>query len=191
MSTDPTAASRTGDSDDATHTFAAPAEGEGVEIGHRHEMLAAAPGAEIGPYKIVRQLGEGGMGAVYLAGQLQPIRRDVALKIIKPGMDSRQVISRFESERQTLALMDHPNIAASSMPAPPRPGCRYFVMELVNGIPITDYCDSKRLTVKDRSRCSSRFATPSSTRTRKASSTATSSRRTSWWPNRRASRFLR
>jgi serine/threonine protein kinase len=99
VSTDPTAASGAGDSDDATHTFAAPAARGDLEIERRHNMLADAAGAEIGPYKIVRQLGEGGMGAVYLASQLHPIRRDVALKIIKPGMDSRQVISRFESER--------------------------------------------------------------------------------------------
>jgi len=130
--------------DDATHTFGAP--GAPGQPG----VLGAAPGAEIGPYKIVRQLGEGGMGAVYLASQQQPIRRDVALKIIKPGMDSRQVISRFESERQTLALMDHANIARVFDAGATSTGLPFFVMELVDGVPITRYCDSKRLTVKER-----------------------------------------
>jgi eukaryotic-like serine/threonine-protein kinase len=139
------------DSDAATHSFAAPAAGEWRRNRASHnEISAAAPGAEIGPYKIVRQLGEGGMGAVYLASQLHPIRREVALKIIKPGMDSRQVISRFESERQTLALMDHANIARVFDAGATASGLPFFVMELVNGIPITRYCDSKRLTVKDR-----------------------------------------
>jgi serine/threonine protein kinase len=150
VSTDPTAASGAEDSDDATHTFAVPVAGEGVEIGFHNEISAAAPGAEIGPYKIVRQLGEGGMGAVYLASHLHPIRREVALKIIKPGMDSRQAISRFESERQTLALMDHANIARVFDAGATASGLPFFVTELVNGIPITRYCDSKRLTVKDR-----------------------------------------
>src|SRR5215471_4538778 len=104
----------------------------------------------IDSYRIIRQLGEGGMGIVYQARQLQPIRRDVALKVIKPGMDSKQVIARFESERQSLAVMDHPNISrvldAGATPA----GLPYFVMELVDGVPITRYCDSRRLTIKER-----------------------------------------
>ena len=75
------------------------------------QMMAASPGTAVGPYKLVRQLGEGGMGVVYHAQQFQPIRRDVALKVIRPGMDSKQVVARFESERQALAMMDHPNIA--------------------------------------------------------------------------------
>jgi len=111
-----------------------------------------APGTVIGVYRLLRQLGEGGMGIVYHAQQHQPIRRDVALKIIKPGMDSRQVIARFESERQALALMDHPNIArvfdAGTTPA----GRPYFAMAMVDGIPITRYCDTKRLTVPERIR---------------------------------------
>ena len=113
-------------------------------------MGDADDGTVIGPYRLLRQLGEGGMGVVYHAQQLQPIRRDVALKIIKPGMDSKQVIARFESERQTLAVMDHSNIArvfdAGATPA----GLPYFVMELVDGVPITQYCDSRRLTVRER-----------------------------------------
>jgi serine/threonine protein kinase len=101
-------------------------------------------------YKLLRQLGEGGMGLVYHAQQLRPIRRDVALKIIKPGTDSEQVIARFESERQALALMDHPSIARVFDAGATANGSPYFVMELVDGLPITRYCDSKRLTVKER-----------------------------------------
>jgi non-specific serine/threonine protein kinase/serine/threonine-protein kinase len=107
-------------------------------------------GTEIGPYRLVRLLGEGGMGVVYHAQQTQPIRRDVALKIIKPGMDSKQVIARFESERQALAVMDHANIARVFDAGTTAAGLPYFVMELVAGIPITRYCDSKRLTVGQR-----------------------------------------
>src|SRR5262245_45924732 len=94
-------------------------------------------GTVIGPYKLVAEIGEGGMGSVFLAQQTEPVRRVVALKVIKAGMDTRQVIARFEAERQALALMDHPNIAkvldAGTTPA----GRPYFVMELVKGVPIT------------------------------------------------------
>jgi serine/threonine protein kinase len=107
-------------------------------------------GVTIGPYKLVRQLGEGGMGVVYHAQQTEPIRRDVALKIIKPGMDTKQVIARFESERQALAVMDHPNIARVLDAGTTVSGLPYFVMEMVYGVPITRYCDSKRLTVNER-----------------------------------------
>ena len=85
---------------------------------------AEGPGSTIGPYKLLQPLGEGGMGTVFMAEQTEPVRRKVALKIIKPGMDTRQVIARFEAERQALAMMDHPNIARSSTPAPPRPAGR-------------------------------------------------------------------
>src|SRR5882672_6206104 len=106
----------------------------------------------IGPYKLLEQIGEGGLGLVHVAEQTQPVRRTVALKLIKPGMDSHQVIARFEAERQALAVMDHPNIAkvldAGTTGEPdaagsPRP---YFVMELVRGMPINRYCDEHRLT---------------------------------------------
>jgi non-specific serine/threonine protein kinase/serine/threonine-protein kinase len=107
-------------------------------------------GSTIGPYRLVRQLGEGGMGVVYQAQQLQPIRRDVALKIIKPGMDSRRVIARFESERQALAMMDHANIAHVFDAGTTDTGLPYFVMELVHGVLVTEYCDSARLAVKQR-----------------------------------------
>ena len=134
-------------------------------------------GTQIGPYKLVELIGEGGMGEVYLAQQIEPVKRLVALKVIKAGMDSRQVLARFEAERQALALMDHPNIArvldAGTAPLPPTPlsqGERrefgspsplgggvgegssrpYFVMELVKGVPITKYCDERKLTPRER-----------------------------------------
>src|SRR5262245_50805980 len=108
------------------------------------------PGAVIGPYKLLEQIGEGGMGLVFVAEQTQPVRRKVALKVIKPGMDSRQVIARFEAERQALALMDHPNIARVLDGGTTPSGRPYFVMELVKGVPITDYCDQRRLTPRQR-----------------------------------------
>lgn len=114
------------------------------------EVRSVIRNETIGPYQIVRQLGEGGMGIVYHARQSQPIRRDLALKVIKPGMDSKQVIQRFESERQALALMDHPNIARVFDAGTTQTGHPYFAMELVNGVPINRYCDTKRLTVRQR-----------------------------------------
>jgi serine/threonine protein kinase len=108
------------------------------------------PGTVIGPYKLLEQIGEGGMGTVFMAEQVQPIRRKVALKIIKPGMDTKQVIARFEAERQALALMDHPNIARVLDADATESGRPYFVMELVRGIPITDYCDREKLSIADR-----------------------------------------
>jgi eukaryotic-like serine/threonine-protein kinase len=118
------------------------------------EPGAGAPeevvGSRIGPYKVLQQLGEGGMGVVYLAEQEQPIKRRVALKVIKAGLDSRRVIARFEAERQALALMDHPNIAKVLDAGTTSAGRPYFVMELVNGIPITKFCDQEHLTPKER-----------------------------------------
>jgi WD40 repeat protein/serine/threonine protein kinase len=107
-------------------------------------------GTVIGPYKLLQQIGEGGMGVVYMAEQQEPLRRRVALKIIKPGMDSAQVIARFEAERQALALMDHQNIAKVLDAGTTESGRPYFVMELVHGIPITQYCDDHHLTPKER-----------------------------------------
>jgi tetratricopeptide (TPR) repeat protein/tRNA A-37 threonylcarbamoyl transferase component Bud32 len=109
-----------------------------------------APETVIGPYKLMGPIGEGGMGIVYVAEQTQPVRRRVALKIIKPGMDSRQVVARFEAERQALAMMDHPNIARVFDGGTTPSGRPYFVMELVRGIPITDYCDRERLSIAER-----------------------------------------
>jgi eukaryotic-like serine/threonine-protein kinase len=108
------------------------------------------PGTVIGPYKLLQQIGEGGMGTVYMAEQTQPIQRKVALKIIKAGMDSRQVIARFEAERQALAMMDHVNIARVFDGGATEAGLPYFVMELVHGVPITKYCDEHYLTPRQR-----------------------------------------
>ena len=108
------------------------------------------PGSLIGPYKLIKAIGAGGMGAVYLAEQQFPVRRQVALKIIKQGMDTEQVIIRFEAERQALALMDHPNIAKVLDAGTTASGRPYFVMELVNGVPITRHCNDNRLTVRER-----------------------------------------
>jgi serine/threonine protein kinase/tetratricopeptide (TPR) repeat protein len=108
------------------------------------------PGAIIGSYKLLEQIGEGGFGVVFMAEQQEPIRRRVALKIIKPGMDTRQVIARFEAERQALAVMDHPNIARVLDAGTTESGRPYFVMELVRGVPITQYCDGHRLTPQQR-----------------------------------------
>ncbi len=108
------------------------------------------PGAIIGPYKLLQMIGEGGFGIVYMAEQQQPVRRKVALKIIKLGMDTRQVIARFEAERQALAMMEHPNIAKVLDAGATELGRPYFVMELVRGIPITEYCDTNKLSTADR-----------------------------------------
>jgi serine/threonine protein kinase len=121
---------------------AAPTEGPSAAL--------ESPGAVIGPYKLLQVIGEGGMGVVYMAEQEQPIRRRVALKIIKPGMDSAQVIARFEAERQALALMDHQNIAKVLDAGTTESGRPYFVMELVHGVPITQYCDEHHLIPKAR-----------------------------------------
>jgi serine/threonine protein kinase/tetratricopeptide (TPR) repeat protein len=112
--------------------------------------IAEQPGTIIGPYKLLQQIGEGGMGIVFMAEQSQPLRRTVALKIIKPGMDTRQVIARFEAERQALAMMDHPNIAKVLDAGTMDSGHAYFVMELVKGVPITTYCDEKHLPLRAR-----------------------------------------
>jgi serine/threonine protein kinase/Tfp pilus assembly protein PilF len=108
------------------------------------------PGARIGPYRLLQKLGEGGFGAVFMAEQEHPVRRRVALKLIKLGMDTRQVVARFEAERQALALMDHPNIARIYDAGSTTAGRPYFVMELVRGRPITRFCDEHRLSTRDR-----------------------------------------
>jgi serine/threonine protein kinase/Flp pilus assembly protein TadD len=114
------------------------------------QPLSEGPGTVIGPYKLLQQIGEGGFGVVYMAEQTQPVRRMVALKIIKPGMDTAQVIARFESERQALALMDHPNIARVLDAGATVSGLPYFVMELVKGVPITEFCDKNHLAPEAR-----------------------------------------
>jgi WD40 repeat protein/serine/threonine protein kinase len=114
------------------------------------EPRAEAAGAVVGPYKLLEEIGEGGFGVVFMAEQTEPVRRKVALKVLKPGMDSRQVVARFEAERQALAIMDHPNIARVFDGGTTPSGRPYFVMELVRGIPITDFCDQNRLPVHKR-----------------------------------------
>lgn len=108
--------------------------------------------ATIGPYRIREQIGEGGMGVVYVAEQEQPVKRKVALKVIRPGMDTREIVARFDAERQALAVMSHPNIAQVFDGGITDDGRPYFVMELVRGIQITEYCDQKKLTTKERLR---------------------------------------
>ena len=112
--------------------------------------LIEKPGTMIGRYKLLQKIGEGGMGVVYMAEQEEPIRRRVALKIIKLGMDTQQVVARFEAERQALALMDHPNIAKVLDGGATDTGRPYFVMELVQGVPITEFCDKNRLGAEER-----------------------------------------
>src|SRR4051812_14196472 len=124
--------------------------GATVDLTPAESPLAERPGALVGPYKLLEQIGEGGMGVVYMAEQQVPIRRRVALKVIKVGMDTRQVIARFEAERQALALMDHSNIARVLDAGATDSGRPYFVMELVRGVPITEYCDHNNLPVRER-----------------------------------------
>ena len=109
-----------------------------------------SPGTVIGPYKLLEQIGEGGFGVVFMAEQTQPLRRKVALKVLKPGMDTKQVVARFEAERQALAIMDHPNIARVFDGGATPSGRPFFVMELVKGVPITEYCDANQLTPRQR-----------------------------------------
>jgi serine/threonine protein kinase/tetratricopeptide (TPR) repeat protein len=111
---------------------------------------AEAPGTTIGRYKLLERIGEGGFGVVYMAEQHDPVRRKVALKVVKPGMDSRQVLARFDAERQALAIMDHPNIARVFDGGMTDTGRPYFVMELVKGEPITSYCDTHQLSPRQR-----------------------------------------
>jgi len=128
------------------------AHGKGDQGSPRPDNGSAAehPGAHVGPYKLIEQIGEGGMGSVWMAQQTEPVKRLVALKLIRAGMDSRQVIARFEAERQALALMDHPNIARVFDGGATHASRPYFVMELVKGQPITKYCDERHLTPRQR-----------------------------------------
>src|SRR5262245_32318559 len=112
--------------------------------------LSEGAGTVIGHYKLLEKIGEGGFGAVYVAEQHEPVKRRVALKIIKLGMDTKQVVARFEAERQALALMDHPNIAKVLDAGATEAGRPYFIMELVRGIKITDYCDQHSLAIRER-----------------------------------------
>jgi non-specific serine/threonine protein kinase/serine/threonine-protein kinase len=107
-------------------------------------------GQTLGPYRLLQPIGAGGMGEVWLAEQRQPVRRRVAIKLIKAGMDTREVVARFESERQALALMDHPNIAKVFDAGATPQGRPYFVMEYVTGLPITEYCDRHKMALRQR-----------------------------------------
>jgi tetratricopeptide (TPR) repeat protein/serine/threonine protein kinase len=118
--------------------------------GHENAHLVERPGSVVGSYKLLEQIGEGGFGMVFMAEQQEPVRRRVALKVLKPGMGSGQVVARFEAERQALALMDHPNIAQVHDGGTTEQGRPFFVMELVKGVPITDFCDQAQLTTTDR-----------------------------------------
>jgi serine/threonine protein kinase/tetratricopeptide (TPR) repeat protein len=121
----------------------------GVPTVH-YAPMAETVGTRIGPYKLMEQIGEGGFGLVFVAEQVEPVRRKVALKVIEPGMDSSQVVARFQAERQALAMMDHPNIARVLDAGATDSGRPYFVMELVRGIPITAYCDQNQLAPHER-----------------------------------------
>jgi len=115
------------------------------------EPRAEQPGMLLdGRYKLLENIGEGGMGSVWVADQLKPVKRRVAIKLIKAGMDSKQVLARFEAERQALAVMDHPNIAKILDGGMTDSGRPYFVMEYVKGVPFTDYCNQARLSLKER-----------------------------------------
>ena len=127
-----------------------PDDSSGMQATRHYQPVLEGAGTVIGPYKLLQQIGEGGMGIVYMAEQQEPVRRKVALKIIKPGMDSSQVIARFEAERQALAMMDHQNIAKVFDAGTTETGRPYFVMELVHGIPLTAFCDENRLTLRQR-----------------------------------------
>src|SRR3984957_17568928 len=123
----------------------------GANDSKSHAIHLGAPrDDDFGRYQIVRPLGEGGMGTVYLAEQSEPIRRRVALKVVKVGMDTGQVLARFSKERQALAMMDHQNIARIFDAGATPKGRPYFVMEYIEGVPITQYCDSKRMTIAQR-----------------------------------------
>jgi eukaryotic-like serine/threonine-protein kinase len=123
---------------------------EAEQLSGSIEPLAERSGTINGRYKLLEQIGEGGMGVVVMADQIEPVQRRVAVKIIKPGMDTRQVIARFEAERQALAIMDHPSIAKVFEAGATENGRPYFVMELVKGVPIIDYCDQQQLSVPAR-----------------------------------------
>jgi serine/threonine protein kinase len=126
--------------------------GPAVEAGRSEVECQQAPAPMLGRYKLLEKIGEGGFGEVWMAEQREPVKRRVALKIIKPGMDSRQIVARFEAERQALAMMDHANIARIFDADVSEAGRPYFVMELVRGIKITEYCDQNQLPTRERLR---------------------------------------
>src|SRR5262245_75003 len=136
--------------DDAAGSFLNLSGRPNLQVTVDEPAVTEGPGTVIGPYKLLEAIGEGGMGTVWLAQQTEPVRRLVAVKLIKAGMDSRQVVARFEAGRQALALMDHPNIARVLDGGTTGAGLPYFVMDLVKGVPITGYCDEHHLTIRQR-----------------------------------------
>ena len=138
------------DQPDSLPVKAAPAAKATIKLDLAPEPPDEAVGQTLGRYKLWERVGEGGCGVVYVAEQTQPVRRRVALNVIKLGMDTKQVVARFEAERQALAMTDHPNIAKVLDAGTTDVGRPYFVMELVRGIKITDYCDQANLTTKER-----------------------------------------
>jgi len=139
------------DGDDTISTDGQRMSGKGADkMPEPPRAITEGPGSVLGPYKLLEQIGEGAFGVVFMAEQREPIKRKVALKIIKPGMDTKEVIARFEAERQALALMDHTNIAKVLDAGSTDTGRPYFAMELVKGVPVTEYCDMHRLDIRQR-----------------------------------------
>jgi serine/threonine protein kinase len=132
------------------HVIDRPVTGDPDQTAGYHSMSEAPGNVIAGRYKLLEEIGQGGMGSVWVVEQTTPVRRKVALKLIKAGMDSRSVLARFEAERQALALMDHPNIAKVLDGGLTDSGRPFFVMEYVEGVPITEYCDAARLSVEER-----------------------------------------
>ena len=159
-------------------------------IKRARELLNAMPDS-VGPYRILERIGGGEMGEVYRAAQRSPIRRQVALKFIKLGMDSKAVLARFEAERQALALMDHPHIAKVFDAGTDDTGRPYFVMEYVKGKPITGYADQNHLTIRERVELFEQVCQAIQHAHHKGSSIATSSRATCWSALRTTSRSRR
>src|SRR6516165_6250997 len=124
--------------------------GPPVEHAAQEDRPAHKHPGQIGPFRILEKMGEGGMGIVYKAEQREPVRRIVALKVVKLGMDTREVVARFEAERQALALMSHPNVAKVFEAGMTEQGRPFFAMEFVPGVPLTDYCDQNKLTTRER-----------------------------------------
>jgi serine/threonine protein kinase len=148
--------------------------------GTLHHSVAEGPGSVLGHYTLIEEIGAGGFGSVFLAEQREPVARRVALKILKLGMDTRQVIARFEQERQALAMIDHPHIAKVLDAGTTATGRPYFVMELVAGEPITTFCDAHGLAIPQRLELFTQACKAIQHAHHKGSSTATSSRRTCW-----------